>query len=68
MIKLKSKAISEKLRKLRGEKSRKEVAKLLGISVSAIAMYETGERIPNDNIKIKYAQIFNSSVEDIFFK
>ncbi|PGU99209.1 transcriptional regulator, partial [Bacillus cereus] len=38
---------------LRNEKSREEVARAVGISVSTLQMYENGQRIPRDNIKIK---------------
>ena len=49
------KAIAKRLILLRGERSREEVAKACGISISALAMYEQGERIPRDDIKIKIA-------------
>lgn len=62
-------AIGKKLYNLRTElgKSRKEVAKEIGISVSAIQMYENGRRIPKDNIKIRLAEYFNATVQEIFF-
>jgi transcriptional regulator with XRE-family HTH domain len=59
--------IAEKLIALRGKKSREEVAKALGLSISAISMYENGERIPRDSIKIKIANYYNKSVQEIFF-
>ena len=59
--------IAERLTQLRGYRSREEVAKAIGISVSAISMYENGERIPRDSIKIKLAAYFNKSVQEIFF-
>ena len=59
--------IAEKLIALRGKKSREEVAKALGLSISAISMYESGERIPRDSIKIKIANYYNKSVQEIFF-
>ncbi len=59
--------VAERLTQLRGDKSREEVAKAIGISVSAISMYENGERIPRDSIKIKLAAYFNKSVQEIFF-
>lgn len=62
-----NKEIGEKLTELRGGESRKTVAKACGISVSALAMYEQGERIPRDDIKIKLAKHYKSSVEFIFF-
>lgn len=62
-----AKKIGKKLKKLRGKKSRKEIAEAIGVSVSAISMYELGERIPKDTVKSKYAKLFEKSVEDIFF-
>ncbi len=59
--------IAKKLVQLRGNRSREEVAKALGVSISAIAMYENGERIPRDDIKIKIAQLYQTSVQEIFF-
>lgn len=64
---LNKEAIAEKLVKLRGDKSRETVAKACGISTSALAMYEQGERIPRDDIKIKLAKYYKRSVNFIFF-
>lgn len=61
------KKMGEKLRKLRGSKTRQEVADAVGISISALAMYEAGERIPRDEVKIRLAAYFNRSVNYIFF-
>lgn len=41
-----SEKIAKTLIELRGERPRSEVATALGVSVSALAMYETGARIP----------------------
>ena len=62
-----SKTIGHKLRALRGEMDAKTVADALGISTSALFMYERGERIPRDQIKKRIAQYFGQSVEEIFF-
>lgn len=59
--------ISQKLIELRGKRKREDVAKAVGVSVSAIAMYENGERIPRDDIKIKLADYFKKTVQEIFF-
>jgi len=61
------KASAKLLTELRGNKSQKEVADALGISVSALSMYENGDRIPRDNIKIRIANYYNKSISDIFF-
>ena len=58
----------EKLKSLRGDRSADEVAKAVGISRSAIGMYETEERIPRDDIKIKLADYFGTTVQAIFFE
>lgn len=60
-------AIAEKLRKLRGNKSRQEVANACNISVSALAMYEQGERVPRDEVKVRLANYYNRTVNYIFF-
>lgn len=66
---MESKTIGEILSKLRiaKGKSRAEVAKAIGVSVSAVAMYELGERIPRDDVKVKIAKYFGKSVSTIFF-
>lgn len=55
------------LRELRGNKTLEEVANDLGISVSALTMYELGNRVPRDEIKIKLASYYNKTVGFIFF-
>lgn len=62
-----SKKIAQTLIDLRGNRSREEVASALGLSLSAIAMYEIGARIPRDETKMKIAEYYGKSVEDIFF-
>jgi DNA-binding XRE family transcriptional regulator len=52
---------------LRGDKSQEKVAKDIGISTSALGMYETEQRIPRDEIKIALARYFGTTVEAIFF-
>lgn len=58
--------IAKRLINLRGERTQLEVAKALGISQSTYAMYETGRRIPTDEIKIKISVYYGTSVQDIF--
>ena len=60
-------AIEERLVRLRGKKSRETVAKACGISTSALAMYEQGERISRDDIKIRLSKYYKKSVDFIFF-
>lgn len=61
------KLIANRLVNLRGGKSRESVAESCGISVSALAMYENGNRIPRDDIKMRIAKYYDCSVESIFF-
>ena len=62
-----TKKMGEKLKNLRGTRSIAEVARDIGMSQSAISMYESGERVPRDNIKVKLANYYGSSVASIFF-
>ena len=59
--------IADRLVKLRGKRKQEEIAKAVGISVSALSMYERGERIPRDEIKIRLAKFYGTTVEEIFF-
>lgn len=59
--------IGKKLKKLRGDKSIVEVANAIGVAPSTISMYENGERVPRDSIKIKLAKYYNLSIEELFF-
>lgn len=58
---------SQILKKLRGGTSREKVAKSVGISVSALGMYEQGRRIPRDEVKVKLAKFYGVPIESIFF-
>lgn len=62
-----AKEIGARLTELRGNRTRDEIAKAVGVSVSAVSMYENGERIPRDGIKIRLANFFGKSVQEIFF-
>lgn len=59
--------IGARLRELRGSKSITEVANAIGIAQSTLSMYENGERIPRDSIKIKLAKYYGVSIEMLFF-
>lgn len=43
--------------------TRNDLANKLGVSYSAIAMYEQGNREPNNELTIKLCQIFNCSMD-----
>lgn len=62
-----AKKIGERLTELRGKRTQKEVSEQLGISVSALSMYENGERIPRDSIKIRISNYYERPIADIFF-
>lgn len=59
--------IGATLRKLRGGRTQEEVAKAVGISTSTLCMYETGKRIPKDEIKERLADYYKKSVKYIFY-
>ncbi len=59
--------VAERLIKARGNKKREEVAAAIGVSLSAITMYENGERVPRDETKIKLAEYYNKTVQELFF-
>lgn len=59
--------MGEKLREHRGGLTQEEVAKSVGITKSAYAMYERDERTPRDEVKIKLATFFKTSVQNLFF-
>jgi DNA-binding XRE family transcriptional regulator len=60
--------IADKLRELRGERTQQEAADGIGINRNAYAMYERGERVPRDDVKILIANYYNMTVSDIFFE
>ena len=62
-----AKKIGEKLGELRGRKTQNEVAEAVGISPAALSMYENGERVPRDEVKIRLANYYGLSVGEIFY-
>lgn len=48
--------------------SREDLANKIGVSYSAIAMYEQGNREPNNEILLKMCEIFNCSVDYLIGK
>ena len=59
--------IGKRLVSLRGARRREEVAKAVGVSFSALCMYETGRRVARDEVKLRLADYYGVPVEDIFF-
>lgn len=62
-----AKEVGRRLIELRGTKTQEKVAADIGTSVSAIGMYERGERIPRDEIKVKIANYFAVSIQELFY-
>ena len=63
------KKVGAVLRTLREQnnKSLDEAAADLEVSKSALAMYERGERVPRDGVKVRIARYYNQSIQSIFF-
>ena len=57
----------KRLRQLRGIRTRTGVARELGISCSALAFYENGQRQPKGPVKKKLADYYGVPVEFIFY-
>lgn len=55
------------LRKLRGDRTVDEVANAVGVTKQAISNYENNIRVPRDEIKVKLAEYFETTVGEIFF-
>lgn len=60
-------SIGMKLKALRGQRTQQEVADKVGITKSALAMYERDKRVPRDEVKVKLAAFYGESVQAIFF-
>ena len=61
------KTIGAILTELRGDRSQKEVAEAVGISLSALSSYERNERVPRDEKKMAIARYYKRDVGSIFF-
>ena len=61
--------IGQKLKELRqgAGLSREATCNELGVCLSALAMYERGERIPRDEVKLRIAKLYGKSVDEIFY-
>ena len=62
-----AKEIGHRLRELRGTRTMQEIADQIGTAVSTIGMYERGERVPADQVKILLAELYGKTVQQIFF-
>lgn len=63
------KTVAERIKDARAEKgcSAEELAKACGITPSAVQMYECGQRVPRDSIKVSMAEFFGKTVQELFF-
>lgn len=57
----------KRLKDLRGDLTQTQVANAIGVAHSAIAMYESEQRVPRDEIKIALAKFYHTTVEFIFY-
>ncbi len=55
------------LKKYRGNRTQKDIAKLIGITTSHYGFIENGERLPSLKVAKRIADIFNKKIEEIFF-
>lgn len=54
------------LRESRGE-TQKDLSKVIGVTPMAISLYESGLRMPSDEIKIAIAHHYDEPIDKIFF-
>ncbi len=62
-----AKEIGQSLLELRGNRARAAVAEAVGVSNSAMQMYENGERVPRDETKVALAAFYHTTVGSLFF-
>ena len=60
-------SIAERLIAARGNTPRETVAKAVGVSLSAISMYELGARVPRDEVKVRLADYYGKTVQELFY-
>lgn len=63
------KKIGDKIIQYRQDRgiTQEKLARAIHVSVSAIGMYERGERVPQDDIKLKIADYFDVNVGPFFY-
>lgn len=61
--------IGSRIKTLRENKniSREDFCNAVNISLSALSMYETGQRIPRDEVKLRIARLLDTTIETLFF-
>ena len=59
--------IGRRLRSLRGARTLQTVSNETGLGVSALTMYELGQRMPRDEAKIILSEYYGISIDALFF-
>lgn len=59
--------IGKRLKDLRGSRNRDKVAADIGVSSSALGMYESNKRVPRDDIKRRIADYYGVTIQQLFF-
>ena len=62
------KKIGQRLKALRGSRSLEDVANALEVTPMAVSLWERGERMPSDDMKVKIAAYYKKSVMALFFR
>ena len=62
------KKIGQRLKTLRGSRSLEDVANALEVTSMAVSLWERGERMPSDDMKVKIAAYYKKSVMALFFR
>lgn len=61
------KQAGEKLKELRGCRTQTGVARAVGITPSALSMYESGDRVPRDEVKERLCAYYQVPVASVFY-
>ncbi len=63
------KVVGDRIRKKRIDLNltQEQLAKKVDVKPSAIAMYEAGARMPRDETKKKLAELFELTIDELFF-
>jgi putative transcriptional regulator len=57
----------KRLSEMRGKRSRQDIAELLGITPQMLGAIERGDRTPSLKLAKKIANLYQASIDDIFF-
>lgn len=63
------KSVADRIKEARTAKglTQAQLAEACGVSESAIQMYEIGQRVPRDSLKVVLANVLEKPVQDLFF-